>query len=187
MSEEDNNNNYNNENNEEIDQNNQNQQENENLPQENENNNDNENNNEENNESEENVEVTEIGINTDELPPEELQKLVENNKELLEENDVSNIDHEAKDSNNNNQITVTKKELIDELNEKDKIFDLLVKSNQELKNKIEMSNQKYKEILDKIEEKKNEDVERKLTNQIKEMEKEINANNIGEWSSNEIH
>ena len=180
MSEEDNNNNYNNENNEEIDQNNQNQQENENLPQENENNNenDNENNNEENNDSEENVEVTEIGINTDELPPEELQKLVENNKELLEENDVSNIDHEAKDSNNNNQITVTKKELIDELNEKDKIFDLLVKSNQELKNKIEMSNQKYKEILDKIEEKKNEDIERKLTNQIKEMEKEINANNI---------
>ena len=178
MSEEDNNNNYNNENNEENEQNNQNEQEIENNP-ENENN-ENENNNEENenNESEENVEVTEIGINTDELPPEELQKLVENNKELLEENDVSNIDHEAKDSNNNNQITVTKKELIDELNEKDKIFDLLVKSNQELKNKIEMSNQKYKEILDKIEEKKNEDIERKLTNQIKEMEKEISANNI---------
>jgi len=128
----------------------------------------------------ENVEVTDIGINTDELPPEELQKLVENNRELLEENDISNIGNEAKDSNNissNNQITATKKELIDELNEKDKIFELLVKSNSELKQKIEMSNLKYKEILDKIEEKKNEDSERKLTLQIKEMEKEINANN----------
>ena len=181
MSEEDNNNNYNNENNEQYDENNQNQQEIENNQAQENDNNDNENNNNdenENNDSEENVEVTEIGINTSELPPEELQKLVENNKELLEENDVSNIDHEAKDSNNNNnQITVTKKELIDELNEKDKIFDLLVKSNQELKNKIEMSNQKYKEILDKIEEKKNEDTERKLTLQIKEMEKEISANN----------
>ena len=36
-----------------------------------------------------------------------------------------------------------KKKLIEELNEKDKIFDLLVKSNNELKNKIKMSNDKY--------------------------------------------
>ena len=36
-----------------------------------------------------------------------------------------------------------KRKLIEELNEKDKIFDLLVKSNNELKNKIKMSNDKY--------------------------------------------
>ncbi len=34
---------------------------------------------------------TEIGVNTDELEPAELQKLVDNNKELWAENDISNI------------------------------------------------------------------------------------------------
>ena len=126
---------------------------------------------EENSEAEE-IEVADIGVNTDELPPEELQKLVDNNKELQEENSVSNIGSEAKED-----IPDSKKELIDELVEKDKIFELLVKSNNELKNKINISNKKYQEILDKIEVKKNEDVERKLNLQIKEMEKEIKANN----------
>ena len=111
-------------------------------------------------------------MNTDELPPEELQRLVDNNKELQEENDVSNIDHEVK-----SELPLSKKELIDELNEKDKIFELLVKSNNELKNKIEISNKKYQDILNKIETKKNEDIERKLNLQIKEIEKEIKANN----------
>ena len=111
-------------------------------------------------------------MNTDELPPEELQRLVDNNKELREENEVSNIEHEVKTNAN-----LSKKELIEELNEKDKIFELLVKSNNELKNKIEMSNKKYKEILNKIEIKKNEDIEHKLNLQIKEIDKEIKANN----------
>ena len=126
--------------------------------------------NQENQEAEEDpveIEVMDRGMNTDELPPEELQRLVDNNKELQEENDVS--EHEVK--------SLSKKELIAELNEKDKIFELLVKSNNELKNKIEMSNKKYQEILNKIEEKKKEDIERKLNLQIKEIEKEIKANN----------
>ena len=105
--------------------------------------------NQENQEAEEEpveIEVMDRGMNTDELPPEELQRLVDNNKELQEENDVSNIEHEVK--------SLSKKDLIAELNEKDKIFELLVKSNNELKNKIEMSNKKYQEILNKIEAKK---------------------------------
>ena len=88
---------------------------------------------------------------------------------MQEENDVSNIEHEVK--------SLSKKDLIAELNEKDKIFELLVKSNNELKNKIEMSNKKYQEILNKIEAKKKDDIERKLNLQIKEIEKEIKANN----------
>ena len=95
------------------------------------------------------IEVEDRGMNTDELPPEELQRLVDNNKELQEENDVSNIDHEVK-----SEAPLSKKELIEELNEKDRIFELLVKSNNELKIKIEMSNKKYQDILNKIETKK---------------------------------
>ena len=77
------------------------------------------------------VEVEDRGMNTDELPPEELQRLVDNNKELQEENDISNMDHEVK-----SELPLSKKELTDELNEKDKIFELLVKSNNELKKKL---------------------------------------------------
>ena len=129
----------------------------ENIPQENI-----ENNNEEKSKEnpEENIEnqddevrevlVEDRGMNTDELPPEELQRLVDNNKELIE-NDVSNIEHETKEKKENK---ISKKELIDELNEKDKIFELLVKANNQLKNKIELSNKKYKEILEKIDTKK---------------------------------
>ena len=86
------------------------------------------NSNAENNDKTENVEVASVGINTDELPPEELQRLVDNNKELQDENDVSNIDHEAKDtinnSNNNSAHIVSdiKKDLIDELNEKESYY-----------------------------------------------------------------
>ena len=118
------------------------------------------------------IEVEDRVMNTDKLPPEELQWLVDNNKELQEENDVSNIDHEVK-----SEVPLSKKDLIEELNEKDRIFELLVKSNNELKTKIEMSNKKYQDILNKIETKKNEDIEHKLNLQIKEIEKEIKANN----------
>ena len=132
-----------------------------------------------------NIEMNSIGINTDTLPEEELRKLVENNKELQDEQDVSNILHEVKDNtinvnnnSNNNELShinaQIKKDLIDELNEKDKIFNLLVKSNAELKSKIEISTEKYNEILKKINEKQNEKNESKLTLQIKEMEKILN-------------
>ena len=58
-----------------------------------------------------------------------------------------------------------------------KIFDLLIKSNDELKRKIDISTKKYNEILQKIKEKENNQSEAKLSLQIKEMEKEISANN----------
>ena len=153
----------------------------ENISQENiENNNEekNEHNPEENIENQEDDEPKEVyvedrGINTDELPPEELQRLVDNNLEL-KENDVSNIEHETKEIKENK---ISKKELIDELNEKDKIFELLVKTNNQLKTKIELSNKKYQEILEKIATKKKEDIENKLNLQIKELDKSIKANN----------
>ena len=122
------------------------------------------------------IEVTDIGINTDELSPEELQKLVDNNKEL-HENEVINISHELKDRRLNGSEEENKEDLINDLIKKEKYFEMLSSYNIELKNKIEISNQRYKDVLEKIEEKKNEDTEGKLTNQIKEMEKEINANN----------
>ena len=117
------------------------------------------------------------GVNTDELPPDELKKLVDENPELkdIDQNVQIEIKDKEEKEMDENEL---KKKLIEELNEKDKIFDLLVKSNNELKNKIKMSNDKYQKILEKIEEKKNEDTESKLTNQIREMEKEISANNI---------
>ena len=126
---------------------------------------------------EEMVEVSDKGVNTDELPPEELKKLVDENPELkdIDQNVQIEIKDKEEKEMDENEL---KKKLIEELNEKDKIFDLLVKSNNELKNKIKMSNDKYQKILEKIEEKKNEDTESKLTNQIREMEKEISANNI---------
>ena len=122
------------------------------------------------------IEVTDIGVNTDELSPEELQKLVENNKEL-KENDVTNISHEIKERKSSNNDEDNKEDLINDLIKKEKYFKLLSNYNSELRNQIEISNQKYKEVLEKIEEKKNEDTEGKLTNQIREMEKEITANN----------
>ena len=159
-----------------------NSQEQENNPQENQENYYNDNQNRENieNEAEEDpieVEVEDRGINTDELPPEELQRLVDNNKELQEENEVSNMAHEIKENKENQENKNSKRKLIEELNEKDKIFELLVKTNNKLKNKIELSNKKYQEILSKIETKKRDDIENKLNLQIKELDKNIKANN----------
>ena len=55
---------------------------------------------------------------------------------------------------------------MDDLNKKNEIYELLLKSNNELKNKIELSNKKYNEILQKIEDKKQDNVEKKITLQI---------------------
>ena len=43
------------------------------------------------------IEVEDRGINTDELPPEELQRLVDNNIELKEENEVTNLAYKIVD------------------------------------------------------------------------------------------
>ncbi len=112
--------------------------------------------------------------NTEQLSEETLQQFVENNRELLDSSFLLTI---QADINDKIDTLESINELKRELYEKDKIFDLLVKSNNDLKEKIEISNKKYKEIIEKIEEKKNEDTEVRLTNQIKEMEKEISANN----------
>ena len=53
------------------------------------------------------------------------------------------------------------------------IIDAIMKSNQELRSKINISNQKYEEILSQIKEKENEKSEASLAKQIKELEKEI--------------
>ena len=112
--------------------------------------------------------------NTEQLSEETLQQFVENNRELLDSTFLLTI---QADINDKIDTLESINELKRELYEKDKIFDLLVKSNNDLKEKIEISNKKYKEIIEKIDEKKNEDTEVRLTNQIKEMEKEISANN----------
>ena len=116
-------------------------------------------------------EYREIGVNTDELSKEELQNLIINNQELIELNDEDGQYKELHESK-----LKMKKELIKELGEKNQIYSLLQKSNNELKNKIEISNIKYNEIVKKIEEKKQNNIEEKLTLQIKELQKEINAN-----------
>ena len=136
----------------------------------NENNINNENINEFNNE--EKVVVEDRGMNTDELPPEELQRLVDNNQELIEANEEE-FSKEVQEEKLRLQ-----KELMDDLNKKNEIYELLLKSNNELKNKIELSNKKYNEILQKIEDKKQDNVEKKITLQIQELEKEINANKV---------
>ena len=85
------------------------------------------------------IEVSDKGVNTDELPPEELKKLVDENPELkdIDQNVQIEIKDKEEKEMDENEL---KRKLIEELNEKDKIFDLLVKSKNELKNKIEMSN-----------------------------------------------
>ena len=122
--------------------------------------------------NDEKIEVEDRGINTDELPPEELQKLVDSNQELIEANE-----EEYSKEYQEEKIRI-QKELTEELNKKNEIYELLIKSNNELKSKIEMSNKKYNEIIQRIEEKKQDSVEQKIALQIQEYEKEITANNI---------
>jgi len=126
------------------------------------------------------IEVMDRGMNTDELSETELNRLVNENKELMEENNnennennkIYNIEHDTKTN-----VSPKKKSLMEELKKNDEIYDLLIKSNNELNSKIQMTNKKYQDIIDKIEEKKSENIERKLTLKIKELEKEIKANN----------
>jgi hypothetical protein len=101
-----------------------------------------------------------------------LQRIVENNQELNESNEEE-ISKEIQEKKIRLQ-----RELTEELNKKNEIYELLLKSNNELKNKIDLSNKKYNEILQKIEEKKQDNIEKKLKLQIQEIEKEINLNKI---------
>ena len=81
------------------------------------------------------IEVEDRGMNTDELPPEELQRLVDNNRELKEENDEP-IEIEVEDRGMNT----------DELPPEE--LQRLVDNNIELKEENEVTNLAYK-IVDK--------------------------------------
>ena len=122
------------------------------------------------------IEVMDRGMNTDELSERELNRLINENKELLEENNnnksVCHVEHDTK-----TDITPNKRALMEELTKNDEVYDVLLQSNNELNMKIQMSCKKYQDIINKIEEKKSENIERKLTLKIKELEKEIKANN----------
>ena len=122
------------------------------------------------------IEVMDRGMNTDELSERELNRLINENKELLDENNndksICHVEHDTK-----TDITPNKKALMEELTKNDEVYDVLLQSNNELNAKIQMSLKKYQDIIDKIEEKKSENIERKLTLKIKELEKEIKANN----------
>ena len=122
------------------------------------------------------IEVMDRGMNTDELSERELNRLINENKELLENNNneknICHVEHDTK-----TDITPNKRALMEELTKNDEVYDILLQSNNELNSKIKMSLKKYQDIIDKIEEKKSENIERKLTLKIKELEKEIKANN----------
>ena len=129
------------------------------------------------------IEVMDRGVNNDELNLSELERLVKKNKELQEilsddkgnklndEKEIFNIIHDVSD------ISQTKKDLIKELTKNDEIKEILKNQNNELSNKIKLSEKKFQEIMGKISEKKDENIEQKLELQIKELEKEIKANN----------
>ena len=109
------------------------------------------------------IEISDKAINTDNIPKEELNALINNNQEL-------NIDKDINEKSLNEEDQ-RKKELINEYIEKEKLLELLIKSNSELKSKIEHSNNKYEEIIKKLEEQEKEKNEINL--QIKNIDKEI--------------
>ena len=128
------------------------------------------------------VEVMDQGVNTDELNSSELERLVKENKELQEllnddKGNLINEDKIFKIEHDTTEISPTKKALIEELTKNDEVKEVLAKSNIELSNKIKLSEKKFQEIMDRIGEKKSENVEEKLELKIKELEKEIKANN----------
>ena len=128
------------------------------------------------------IEVVDEGVNTDELNTSELERLVKENKELQEllNDDKGNVLNEEKIFNiehDTTEISSTKRSLIEELTKNDEMKELLSKSNNELSNKIILSEKKFKEIMERINQKKGENIEEKLELKIKELEKEIKANN----------
>ena len=110
----------------------------------------------------------------------ENENLEINDNEENEEGNEIDDDGEQKNNNSNdenraNKENIGKAELIADYKEKEKIYNLIIKNNEELKNKINLTNEKYNEILKRIEEKLSTDVEQQLKNKINSMEKEIEA------------
>ena len=129
------------------------------------------------------IEVVDKKINTDELSTSELERLVKGNKDLTEvlnddkgnninkQNEIYNIDHEVF------EISQKKKDLIKEIEKDEEFINKIKSENDILSNKIKSSEKKFADLKSQISEKKEENVEEKLDLQIKELEKEIEANN----------
>jgi hypothetical protein len=111
---------------------------------------------------------------------EEENSQINSGSELANDKLMINMDFQPikRDNNNisNEMEEKNKKELIDELMEKDNLLQMLIKSNNELTTKIEYSNQRYENIVNKIE--KQEQEKNEILLQIKQIEKEIFGYNI---------
>ena len=95
-------------------------------------------------------------------------KIKNKEKKIINKNsNIDNIINETTDKNKN------KKELINELLEKEKLLVQLINSNKELKEKIDYSKIKFKDILEKMDKQEKEKIA--IENQIKEIDKEINV------------
>ena len=99
-----------------------------------------------------------------------------NNEDDNEEGEE--VDDEDQEKNNSEENKMSKEErdkLIADYKDKENIYDLIIKNNDELKNKITLTTSKYDELIKRIEEKQNSDVEYQLKLKINAMEKEIEA------------
>ena len=129
------------------------------------------------------IEVKDELINTEKLNDSELDRLIKENKDLIPalnddkgnklnpENISYNIGHEIF------EITQKKIDLINEIIKDEEFIIKLKNENNILDNKIKSSEKKFTDLKNQIEEKKDQDNEVKLELQIKELEKEIKANN----------
>lgn len=136
------------------------------------------------NESTVKIEVKDELINTEKLNDSELDRLIKENKDLIPalnddkgnklnpENISYNIGHEIF------EITQKKIDLINEIIKDEEFIIKLKNENNILDNKIKSSEKKFTDLKNQIEEKKDQDNEVKLELQIKELEKEIKANNV---------
>ena len=97
------------------------------------------------------------------------------NEDNEEGNEVDDEDQEKNNSDKSYKENIGKRELISEYKEKENVYDAITKNNKELKEKIDLTNNKYNEIIKRIEEKQSNDMEYQLKTKINSMEKEIEA------------
>ena len=97
-------------------------------------------------------------------------KEINNNDDDEEGEEVDDEDQE-KNNNDENGNKEDREKLIADYKDKENIYDLIIKNNDELKNKITLTNNKYNELLKRIEEKQNADIEYQLKLKINAMEK----------------
>jgi len=122
----------------------------------------------EDNDNDKNNKIGKIDVDNEKTSPKKIESEIYSNginSENISENVIIN-------SNGSKDLTnKSKKELINDLIEKENLLELLIKSNNELKSKIEYSNKKFEEIINKVESQKNE--KNDINDQIKQIEKEI--------------